>query len=233
MRRLLAIALLAVIPSSVYGQRGFSGAHFSGRSGSFRSPGFGRGFNRGGAAYLPLFDSLYGDSLSTPEYPAAQPYVIVVQTPAAAPAPVSSPPIQPLTIELRGNQYVQITGDGNSSAEMLDAPALNSKLDDASCHPERSGCAAKRSIHAVEGSLRQPPLHNFVLIFRDGHHEEVSNYTIAGGVLYASADYYTAGTWLRKVPVSELNVPETVAANQSQGAAFRLPSAANEVVVGP
>ena len=214
MRRLLAIALLAVIPSSVYAQRGFSGAHFSGRSGSFRSPGFGRGFNRGGAAYLPLFDSLYGDYLSAPEYPAAQPYVIVLQPPAAPPAPVSSPPIQPLTIELRGNQYVQITGDKDPHAAMTDDLQPNSNVERAGTRPPA-------------------PSRNVVLIFRDGHREEVSDYTVADGFLYASADYYSAGTWVRKIPISDLNVAETLAGNQDQGTNFRLPTAPNEVIVGP
>jgi len=224
MRRLLAIALLAVIPSSVYAQRGFSGAHFSGRSGSFRSPGFGRGFNRGGAAYLPLFDSLYGDSLSTPEYPAAQPYVIVVQTPAAAPAPVSSPPIQPLTIELRGNQYVEITGESESRAPTVDEPTLESNASATEFDSSRGSTLAKSPPR---------PVRNVVLIFRDGHREEVSNYTIAEGFLYASADYYSAGTWVRKIPISDLNVAETLAGNQDQGTNFRLPTAPNEVIVGP
>ena len=209
MRPLLLLILLAVIPASAYAQRGFSGAHFSGRAAPFHSPRFNRGV---GAYYLPLFDPFYAD-YSAPEYPAAQPPVIVAHPQAASPAPVSSPaPMQPLMIELRGDRYVQISGDADSHAEVIDQPGTSSQI------------VAKRPA---------PPAHNIVLIFRDGHREEVSNYTVADGVLYASADYYTAGAWVRKVAVSELNVPETVAANQSEGAAFRLPSAANEVVVGP
>lgn len=210
MRRWLLVVLPALIPGSVYAQRMFSGPHFSGRGVPFHSPHFSRG---AGAYYLPLFDSFYGDYAAPAESPAAQPSVIVVQPQAAPPAAVTSPPAQPLMIELRGDRYVQISGDGNSSAEMLDDGQLNSNVQP----------LGKTS----------PSVHNIVLIFRDGHREEVSNYTVADGFLYASADYYTAGSWIRKVPISELNVAETVAANQSQGAAFRLPSAANEVVVGP
>lgn len=214
MRRALVLTLLAAVPGSVFAQRGFSGAqfsgpHFSGRSAPFHSPRFNRGV---GVYYLPLFDPFYAD-YSAAEYPAAQPPVIVVQPQAASPAPVSSPaPMQPLMIELRGDHYVQISGEGNAHAELIDEPGLNSQ---------------------TLGKRPPPPAHNVILIFRDGHREEVSNYTVADGVLYASSDYYTAGAWVRKVAVSELNVPETVAANESEGAAFHLPSAANEVVVGP
>lgn len=225
MRRLLAIALLALIPSGVYAQRGFSGAHFSGRSGSFRSPGFDRGFYPGaGGYYVPLYDSLFGNYLPTSDYSAGQPYVIVVQPQAAAPAPVSSPPIQPLTIEWRGHQYVQITGDKDSQAQLTDEAM-----------PESNRRAAEfdASSGNTPANSTPRPAHNVVLIFRDGHREEVSNYTVADGFLYANSDYYTSGAWVRKVPVSQLDVAETVAANQSAGAAFRLPTAANEVVVGP
>lgn len=230
MRRWLLLALLALVPGAVYAQRMSSGPHFSGRGVPFRSPHFS---GRPGAYVLPLFDPSYTDYAVPPEYPAAQPPVIVVQPQSAPAASVTSVSVQPLTIELRGGHFVKISGDGDSRAELIDEPAQNFQLDDAACHLRRSGCTATRSIHAVEASKRQPLLHTFVLIFRDGHREEVSNYTVADGVLYASADYYNAGAWIRKVPVSELNIPETIAANHSQGAVFRLPTAANEVVVGP
>lgn len=212
MRRLLLLTLLVVIPSSVYAQRMLAGPHLSPHLSGRAAPFHPGRFNRSaGAFYLPLFDPFYADD-SAPEYRAAQPPVVVVQPQAASSAPASLPaPMQPLTIELRGDRYVRVSGDGDSSAEVIDEPGLNSQ----------------------SLGKRPPPAHNVVLIFRDGHREEVSNYTVADGFLYASADYYTAGTWVRKVAVSELNVPETVTANQSEGTAFRLPSAANEVVVGP
>ena len=71
------------------------------------------------------------------------------------------------------------------------------------------------------------------LVFRDGHREQVFDYTIADGVLYAHADYFTTGSWNRKIELSSLNLSETVKSNQSQGVRFQLPSAPNEVIVGP
>jgi hypothetical protein len=72
-----------------------------------------------------------------------------------------------------------------------------------------------------------------VLVYRDGHRQETSSYTIADGILYASADYATTGAWNQKIALSSLNVPETVATNSSRGLHFQLPAAPNEVIVGP
>src|SRR5512140_1656879 len=107
MRRLLLITLLAAIPSSIFAQRMSAAPHFSGRPAPFHSPHFNRS---AGAYYIPLFDPFYADSLSTPQFPASQPPVIIKQPAAAPSTPVSSPPPQPLLIELRGDRYVQISG---------------------------------------------------------------------------------------------------------------------------
>ncbi len=72
-----------------------------------------------------------------------------------------------------------------------------------------------------------------VLVFRDGHREEVSEYTIADGALYTRTDYYTAGSWNRQIELSALNLPDTVKSNQSRGVRFQLPSSPNEVIVRP
>src|SRR5579859_229011 len=216
MRRLLLITLLAAIPSSVFAQRMSAGPRFYSRPAPFRSPHFNRG---AGAYYLPLFDPFYADYLSTPQYPESQPPVITTQPAAAPSAPVSYPPAQPLLIELRGDRYVQISGEADSQSEMVDR-TLTSSLG-----PEKNAEA--------QPSSRPSHYTITVLLFRDGHREEVSNYTIVDGVLYASSDYYNAGAWIRKVELSSLDLPETIAANQARGAAFRLPKAANEVVVGP
>jgi len=216
MRRLLLITLLAAIPSSVFAQRMSAGPHFSGRPAPFHSPHFNRG---PGAYYLPLFDPFYADYLSTPQYPASQPPLIIAQPAAAPSAPVSSPPAQPLLIELRGDRYVQISGEADSQSEIIDQTLASS------IGPGKN----------AEAQHSSPPLHYTVtvLLFRDGHREEVSNYAIVDGFLYASGSYYTAGAWVRKVELSSLDLPETIASNQSHGVQFRLPSAPNEVIVGP
>jgi hypothetical protein len=77
------------------------------------------------------------------------------------------------------------------------------------------------------------PASPIVLVFRDGHSQEVSAYTIADGVLYAASDYATTGEWTQAIELASLNVPETVATNSSRGLRFQLPTAPNEVIVGP
>jgi hypothetical protein len=72
-----------------------------------------------------------------------------------------------------------------------------------------------------------------VLVFRDGHREEVSAYTITGGAIYAPADFYRDGSWNRKIELSSLDLPETLKSNYSRGLRFQLPRAPNEVIVGP
>jgi hypothetical protein len=76
-----------------------------------------------------------------------------------------------------------------------------------------------------------PELPPAVLIFRDGHTEEVKRYTIQGGVLYAKTDFWSTGSWTRKILITELDVPASLKLNAERGAKFNLPSGPNEIVV--
>jgi hypothetical protein len=71
------------------------------------------------------------------------------------------------------------------------------------------------------------------LIFRDGHSEEVRDYTIADGILYARGDYYADGYWNKKIGLASLNIPETLQANATRNVKFVLPSSPNEVITRP
>lgn len=229
MCKLLLIPLLLAIPVTLPAQRmGF--AHFSGHPAGFSHSGFARpAFGRGGYYGLPLFDPtlpLY-EPLSS-DYGAGYPVlaeapVIVIQpatTAAAQPSAPPSQPAQPLMIELQGDRYVQVSGDTASQSQMLQT---------ASEHVS----AGTPATHSETTATPPPQRAATVLVFRDGHREQVSDYTIADGLLYASADFYTSGAWARKIALTSLNLPETVAANQSRAVAFRVPSAPNEVIVGP
>jgi len=204
MRHFLAIALLTAVPVSLHAQH-FSPARLPARPGFPHSQQRGN-FSRG---YYPVayFDPLAWDYL----YPSddsvpAQPYVVVLQPPAAPFVPEPpSPPAHALLIELQGDRYVEINEEDPQPR------------------------AATRSQSPPPASWRQDAL----LIFRDGHREQVSGYAISGGFLYATANYYTEGTWNRKIELSSLNLPDTVSANQSRGINFQLPSASNEVNLGP
>jgi len=71
-----------------------------------------------------------------------------------------------------------------------------------------------------------------VLVFRDGHTEDIHDYIIADGFIYLRGDYYSDGYWSKKIDLSTLNLPETVKSNQARGVRFLLPSAPNIVTVG-
>lgn len=60
-----------------------------------------------------------------------------------------------------------------------------------------------------------------VLVFKDGHQLEVSNYAIVGSTLYDLSEGRT-----RKVGLAELDLPATVKQNDSRGVDFRLPATA-------
>ncbi len=244
MRFLAAITLLTAISPWASAQRmsGFSPHPGVPAAPGFAGNGFGRGlagnglgqrgFGRGNQGFpggfaVPFFsDGLYSDLLST-GYPAAsQPPVFVMQAPSAAPTPAAAfpAPEPPLMIELQGDRYVQVSGEAKSSAQMQ-------MIDGGSA----TGSAAKTSKPASGQLVRASEKQTMIatLVFRDGHREEISDYTITNGVVYAKADYYNSGSWNRKIDLSSLNLPETVQTNQSHGLNFQLPSAPNEVIVGP
>jgi hypothetical protein len=125
------------------------------------------------------------------------------------------PPSQPLLIELKGGQYIRVSGQEPDATEMITpGPAL------------KPGGSLTRAIPSQD-------LAPAVLVFRDGHREEVAAYTIADSALYAQGNFYTDGSWNRKIDLSSLNLPETIQASRSRGVDFRLPSAPNEVVTRP
>lgn len=203
---LLIISLLLTAPLSMTAQRG-GFVHLSGRG--FNRAGFGR------AAYypVPFYDS-YSDYGSDAAYAVPQPVVFMMQGAPPVAAPDPAPPAQPLLIELQGDRYVQVSGDAGPQSQTIDR------------------VAAVRPVERSQAAMPQVQA-STVLVFRDGHRQEVSSYTIADGTLYAAADYYNSGVWNQKIALSALNVTETVATNQSRGVQFRLPTAANEVMVGP
>ncbi len=212
------LALLAAVSTTAMAQRIGPMPHFQGRPSGFHS-----GFGHAGRAPLlypfPFYDPLAWDYPATSTAANPQPQVVVVQ-PAASPQPPepAREPSQPLVIELRGDSYVQVSGNSESRSETLypaDTPNRTRRVD------EQASMAPS------------PESRPALLIFRDGHREEISSYTIANGVLYAKADFYTDGSWNRSIPMSSLNLPATIQSNQSRGVAFRLPGASNEVIVGP
>lgn len=202
------------------------GSHFASNFGSQRAAFGARSF----AYPIPFFtDSLYSDAIYAPGYAGASPAVLILQGQSPAPAEPERPasPVQPLLIELQGNRYVRLSGDETSGAQIIDSDSLQRE----SSEHGSSQKARLLDVAAPATPVREPV--PALLVFRDGHREEVSDYTIAVGILYARSDDFSSGAWNKKIELSALNLPETVATNRSRGVKFRLPRASNEVIVGP
>jgi hypothetical protein len=169
---------------------------------------------------FPFFaDSFDPDDIYSTGYPvASQPPLIMLQAARTMARPhyagrepaIPQPPMaQPLMIELQNGRYVRV----NNPAADGEALPLTLTQD-----PDPS-----------------PPhdLAPVLLVFRDGHSEEVHDYTIADGILYARGDYYTNGYWNKKIALSTLNVTQTLQANTARNVNFVLPASPNEVITRP
>jgi len=166
----------------------------------------------GGSAYAPYY---YSDYDSEPGYVEAPPPQLLVQS--APPGELSNPP-ESLVLELNGDHWVRLTNYGQSQTGGQFS------------QPEPEPSATPRRTPAAEPPSPLPPA---VLVFRDGHKEEIGKYTIVGKTISTSADYWCSGSWTRKVQIAELDVPATLKLNQDRGAKFSLPSGPNEVMIRP
>jgi len=217
MPKWLTIALLfaALAPGAPAQMRGGFGPGGGFRNGGGFAGHHGLGLGRGWAWYGdPLF---YADYAPQPVYAAPSPSVVIVQPTAAAAPPEPKP--EPLMIEWQGDRYVRSGGRHESSAnpDYSEAPDVN-----------RSSVRSSSATQTSQFEL--PPA---VLVYRDGHLEEVSDYVIANGNLYARGNYWHDGFWTKTVQLSALDIPTTVRANSDSGVKFVLPSGPNEVVTRP
>jgi hypothetical protein len=226
---IIATPLLALIPSA-NAQRGAPAhaaaphqaiAHLNVPAGSFSGrTAYAFRFRRSSpytSLPFPFFtDSFNPDDIYSTGYPvASQPPLILLQAARtlASPAEYASnePSIpQPLVIELQNGRYVRVnrTPANGEPLNIAPAPAI----------------------------ATPPPVHDLppaLLLFRDGHSEEVRDYTIADGTLYARGNYYTDGYWTKKIALSTLNVTETLEANTKRNVKFVLPKFPNEVITRP
>jgi len=174
-----------------------------------RSPS--RSFGRGA---IFLGDPFYADY---PIAPLTMPPQYIVEQPATRVEALPEPKSEPLMIELQGNRYVRF-GGRQQSAER-----------GASAAPDYAEAGTSPSVSQQPAQPEIPT----VLIFRDGHREQIPEYAIVGSTIYASGDYWQSGHWTKDIQLSALNIPETVRANQNNGVKFVLPSAPNEVITRP
>ncbi len=179
-----------------------------------------------GSAYAPYYyDSDYD---SEPGMIGAPPPQVIFAPSAqtASPAQVPNPP-ESLVLELQGDHWVRLTNYGQSQT--------SGQFNQSESEPASHQPFAVRSATTNQAPPAEPPsqLPAAVLAFRDGHREEIGKYTIVGRTIYTSADYWSSGSWTRKVQIAELDVPATLKLNQERGAKFSLPSGPNEVMIRP
>jgi hypothetical protein len=146
----------------------------------------------------------------------------------------SSVTSQPLMIELQNGRYVRI-GGAAANGEVLPSNVASNVTSNAGSSGTRSARAAASPDGAttIAAANAVHDLPAAVLVFRDGHREEVRDYTIADGVLYARGDYYTDGYWNKKIALATLDLSQTLEANNSRSVKFVLPASANEVITRP
>lgn len=251
LRPLLIGMAIVILAPLAFAQRGASGGARGGAPVQLGVPHHGPGagfvsggergrdrFNRHAGPYsylslpFPFFDdAVDADDLYAAGYPIAAPLPPFMPSSAAfsryggeargSESSLSSEPSQPLMIELQNGRYTQVS----SAAVDGQATPLSSASDDA--HPFRPGDRAEGPMIAPPAATEMTPV---VLIFRDGHNEQVHDYTIANGVLYARGNFYTDGYWNKNIDLASLDLTETVRANASRNVQFEVPSSPNEVI---
>ena len=210
-------------PSRLPFRAGHSGPILVGRRSRGRGRYRGRGYGYGYAAYPYLYPGYYySDYYSEPAPSEPEPTrVVVIENSQPRPEAPPQPPPESLLLERQGNHWVRITDSGETSVQRQ--PKGSAKTASLRTMPPQESAA-------VETPRKLPPA---VLVFRDGHKEEITRYTIVGGTLYTSSDYWNNGSWTKKVPLAQLDIPATLELNRERGARFSLPSSPSVVVVRP
>jgi hypothetical protein len=172
--------------------------------------------------FPPYFypDGDFEDGTDTPETRPVQ--VLVAQSAQPSPTPaLTANPVEPLLLEIHDGQWVRVpTG---SEMQALPQSAKPDPAKASSLHPG--------IIELPEAAQPLSELPPAVIVFRDGHREEMGKYMIRGDELYTTADYWSTGSWTRKIPLAELDIPASLKLNKERGTKFNLPSGPNEVVV--
>jgi hypothetical protein len=209
----VALLIAGCIPAATAQNRGDGrgGGSGPGFGGAGRRPGFGRAFYYGDPYLFADYPTDSGASLPPPQ-------ILFVQPAPSAPVRPEAK-VEPLLIELQGDHYVRIGG-------------VSSQLENAV--PVDDSSVATPQVSHVATKIQAPlPLLPATLIYRDGHSEQVRDYAIFGGIIYARGDYWQNGYWTKPIQLSALNIPATLQTNLEQGVKFVLPSGPNEVVTRP
>jgi hypothetical protein len=128
--------------------------------------------------------------------------------PEPAPQVKTEPAADPMLLELHGSQWVKVSNFSQGSDRTI-------------------------STAVPAQQISSKPLPPALLVFRDGHTEEISSYSIIGQTIYAKADYWSTGKWTRTIQLADLNIPVTLEQNHERGVNFGLPSSPDEIMIRP
>jgi hypothetical protein len=148
------------------------------------------------------------------------PLQAVMAQPAPQPAPAAIPG-ESLLLEYRDGQWVRIP-----TGSEMQAGSDSSTPNSAPSSSLRPGIE--------ELAVSAPPLPampHAVIVFRDGHSEELEKYFIQGDTLYTKIDSWSTGPLARRISLADLDIPASLRLNKEHGTKFNLPSGPNEVVV--
>jgi hypothetical protein len=149
------------------------------------------------------------------------PQVVFVQPALAGDAPRKTPSA-PLLIEWQGNRYVRFGG-----ANETEESGASEHPDYAEPNGTTSRMSATQKDRGASPGGELPPV---VLVYRDGHREEIPGYAIADGIIYVRGNDWQSGWWTKHIPLSALDPAATMQSNQERGVKFMLPSAPNVVI---
>lgn len=172
-----------------------------------------------------LYPYWYGDDEFDygPAVPPAPPVQVVLQQPQQSPQPPApaASPAESLLLENQNGQWVRVP-----TGSEMPAIAQTVKPDSAKAPAPNPGL-----VEIPAAAPPTPALPPAVIVFRDGHTEEVAKYMIQGETLFTNADYWSTGSWTRKIPLTEVDIPASLKLNKDRGTRFKLPSGPNEVVI--
>ena len=154
---------------------------------------------------------------SAPDYADAYPPEQMEQAPAPQAAAVTPPKQEPVPngvmLELQGSHWVKVESFGSASGV-----------------PEGAAHAMAGPVGSSSAAKEIPAS---VLVYRDGHTEELRSYSIIGTTMYTKADYWSTGAWTRKIQIADLDLPATIEKNHERGLGFQVPSGPDEVILRP
>jgi len=81
---------------------------------------------------------------------------------------------------------------------------------------EQDAYARRQPVREEEHAAPSPAT---VLVFRDQHKQEITNYAISGGTLWVLSDHLAT----KKIPLNELDLAATTKANDERGVEFQVP----------